>query len=123
VRIVVTCESAAVTDLEPYLGAFGHLVAIRAGDLAYLHVHPLGEPGDGHAQPGPEVAFGLSRPTAGDYRLFLDFQHHGTVHTAAWTFRVADTGDSVRSENGEHEQHGHDPSAGNFFGMRAILPR
>ena len=25
---------------EPYLGAGGHLVALREGDLAYLHVHP-----------------------------------------------------------------------------------
>lgn len=29
-----------VTDLQPYLGAYGHLVALRQGDLAYLHVHP-----------------------------------------------------------------------------------
>ncbi len=36
-----------VTDLDPYLGAFGHLVALRTGDLAYLHVHPEGHPGDG----------------------------------------------------------------------------
>ena len=25
---------------QPYLGAGGHLVALREGDLAYLHVHP-----------------------------------------------------------------------------------
>ena len=28
--------------VEPYLGAGGHLVALREGDLAYLHVHPAG---------------------------------------------------------------------------------
>ena len=33
-------DGEPVTDLEPYLGALGHLVAIRDGDLAYLHVHP-----------------------------------------------------------------------------------
>ena len=32
-----------VTDLEPYLGAFGHLVSLRGGDLAYLHTHPAEE--------------------------------------------------------------------------------
>lgn len=42
-----------VTDLKPYVGAFGHLVALRAGDLAYLHVHPDGAPGDGRTAPGP----------------------------------------------------------------------
>ena len=35
----VTRDGAPVT-LEPYLGANGHLVALRTGDLAYLHVHP-----------------------------------------------------------------------------------
>ena len=37
---------------QPYLGAYGHLVALRDGDLAYLHVHPRGRP-----TPGPEVPF------------------------------------------------------------------
>jgi Cu+-exporting ATPase len=31
-----------VTDLQPYLGAYGHLVALRTSDLAYLHLHPTG---------------------------------------------------------------------------------
>ena len=33
-----------VTDLQPYLGARGHLVALREGDLAYQHVHPEAKP-------------------------------------------------------------------------------
>jgi Cu+-exporting ATPase len=32
---------------EPYLGAGGHLVALREGDLAFLHVHPTGHDGAG----------------------------------------------------------------------------
>ncbi|MET9804896.1 hypothetical protein [Streptomyces sp. NPDC006368] len=71
-----------VTDLQPHLGAYGHLVALRAGDLAYLHVHP-------HAGPaGPEVAFTATAPSSGAYRLFLDFRHEGTVRTAAFTVRA-----------------------------------
>ena len=77
-----------VTDLQPYLGAYGHLVAIRGGDLAYAHVHPDGEPGDGRTRPGPAVTFHTEVPRAGTYRLFLDFQHDGSVHTAAWTVPV-----------------------------------
>ena len=38
--LTVTKDGQPVTDLQPYLGAYGHLVALRAGDLAYLHVHP-----------------------------------------------------------------------------------
>lgn len=80
-----------VTNLDPYLGAYGHLVAIRAGDLAYAHVHPDGEPGDGRTAPGPSVTFHTEVPRDGLYRLFLDFQHHGTVHTAAFTVPVVET--------------------------------
>ncbi|WP_353508312.1 hypothetical protein [Intrasporangium sp.] len=78
----VTKDGKPVTDLEPYLGAYGHLVALREGDLAYLHVHPDGEPGDGRTQPGPDVVFYAAVPSAGAYRLYLDFQHDGVVHTA-----------------------------------------
>ncbi|MDV6260720.1 hypothetical protein [Rhodococcoides yunnanense] len=71
-----------VTDLEPYLGAYGHLVALRADDLAYLHVHPEEGP------PGPTVDFTVDAPTAGTYALYLDFQHRGVVHTAEFTIEV-----------------------------------
>jgi hypothetical protein len=55
--LTVTRNGKPVRDLQPYLGAYGHLVALRAGDLAYLHVHPGGEPGDGRTEPGPEISF------------------------------------------------------------------
>jgi hypothetical protein len=78
-----------VTDLQPYLGAYGHLVAVRAGDLAYVHVHPDGSPGDGVTAPGPEDAFHAHVADAGTYRLFLDFQHGDTVRTAEFTLVAA----------------------------------
>jgi hypothetical protein len=81
----VSKDGTPVTDLQPYLGAYGHLVALRDGDLAYLHVHPDGAPGDGRTAAGPEVTFFAEVPSAGSYRLFLDFQHGGRVRTAAFT--------------------------------------
>jgi len=66
--------------LEPYLGARGHLVALREGDLAYLHVHPV----ESDARRG-EVRFAATFPTPGRYRLFLQFSHGGQVHTTAFT--------------------------------------
>jgi hypothetical protein len=69
-------------ETETYLGAGGHLVALREGDLAYLHVHPSGH---GH----DEVAFETSFPTEAQYRLFLQFKHQGRVHTAAFTRDVS----------------------------------
>ncbi|MGQ4598795.1 hypothetical protein [Nocardia sp. R6R-6] len=77
-----------VDDLQPYLGAYGHLVALRATDLGYLHVHPEGHPGDGVTPAGPGITFALTAPSAGDYRLFLDFQHEGVVRTAEFTLSV-----------------------------------
>ena len=84
----VTQGGVPVTDLQPYLGAYGHLVALRAEDLAYLHVHPMGEPGDGVTPAGPEIRFHTAFPSAGSYRLYLDFKHQNKVHTAEFTVTV-----------------------------------
>jgi hypothetical protein len=81
----VSRDGVPVTDLEPYLGAYGHLVALRDDDLAYLHVHPEGEPDDGVTPPGPEVTFFATAASATDYRLFFDFKHDGVVRTAEFT--------------------------------------
>lgn len=102
IALRVSREGRPVTDLEPYLGAFGHLVALRANDLAYLHVHPDGHPGDGHTSSGPEVRFGADFPTAGDYRLFFDFQHRGVVRTAAFTVSVPEAQASRRTATTAH---------------------
>ncbi|MFE7834870.1 hypothetical protein ACFU53_01985 [Streptomyces sp. NPDC057474] len=87
-ELKVSRDGRPVTDLQPYLGAYGHLVALRSGDLAYLHVHPNGEPGDGKTRPGPGISFTATAPSDGAYRLFLDFKHEGKVHTAAFTVRT-----------------------------------
>jgi hypothetical protein len=79
----VTRGGRAVNDVQPYLAARGHLVALRADDLAYLHVHPEDE-----ATPGDRIAFMTELPTAGRYRLFLQFKHDNKVHTVAFTQEV-----------------------------------
>ncbi len=81
----ISRDGQPVTDLQPYLAAYGHLVALRDGDLAYLHVHPDGAPGDGRTAAGPEITFYAEVPSAGAYRLYLDFQHGGVVRTAEFT--------------------------------------
>jgi hypothetical protein len=79
---------------ERYLGAGGHLVALRQGDLAFLHVHPSeggagGGHGGGHGGEGAAVTFETEFPSADSYRLFLQFKHEGRVQTAAFTREVA----------------------------------
>lgn len=62
-------------ELQPYLGAKGHLVTLRDGDLAYLHTHPDGD----------RLAFEAHLPTPGRYRMWVQFSLDGEVHTAAFT--------------------------------------
>lgn len=82
--LTVSKGGKPVTDLQPYLGAFGHLVALRDGDLAYLHVHPQES-----TAAGPQIVFYAEVPSAGGYGLFLDFQHEGRVHTVSFTATTA----------------------------------
>jgi hypothetical protein len=81
-RFVVTREGRPV-EPESYLGARGHLVALREGDLAFLHVHP-----DQAEVPANVIPYGATFPTAGRYRLFLQFKHEGRVRTAPFTVAV-----------------------------------
>nr|WP_102194760.1 heavy metal-binding domain-containing protein [Microbacterium aurantiacum] len=81
-EITVSRDGAPVTTLQPYLGAFGHLVALREGDLAYLHVHAEGDDPQPGETSGPEIGFVAEAPTAGRYLLYLDFQVDGAEHSA-----------------------------------------
>ncbi|MFI2508326.1 hypothetical protein [Streptomyces sp. NPDC018972] len=106
-RLSVSRDGEPVTDLQPYLGAYGHLVALRDGDLAYLHVHPGGEPGDGRTEPGPAVSFTATAPSTGSYRLFLDFKHDGVVRTAAFTVHAGEQAPSSGTPEEHSDGHGH----------------
>lgn len=79
----VTHDGRPVSDLQPYLGAKGHLVALREGDLAYLHVHP-----DEAKVASDEIQFMSTFPTAGRYRPFLQFRRGQKVRTVAYTLEV-----------------------------------
>ncbi|MFF4805300.1 hypothetical protein ACFY1U_44125 [Streptomyces sp. NPDC001351] len=72
--LTVSRNGKPVRDLQPYLGAYGHLVALRSGDLAFT----------------------TTVPSPGTYRLFLDFKHAGEVHTAAFTVRALPDDGAVR---------------------------
>lgn len=80
----ITRNAKPVTDLQPYLGAYGHLVALRKPDLAYSHVHPTSSD-----RAKGTIRFATELPTQAPYRLFLQFQTNGKVHTAAFTLKVA----------------------------------
>ena len=103
VEFTVSRNGEVVDGVQPYLGADGHLVVLREGDLAFLHAHPQGEPGGS----GP-VAFDVDYPSAGAYRMYLQFRHRGHVHTAAFTELVGGASPIGAAEHNEvGGDHGH----------------
>ena len=81
--MTVADRSGRPVAVEPYLGAYGHLVVLREGDTGYVHVHPETQLVDG------KVKFWLAAPSPGTYRMFFDFQVAGKVSTAAWIVVVS----------------------------------
>ena len=78
-----------VTDLQPYLGVWAHLSAFRSGTLAFAHLHPTEQPMSGMAMDSPDpLQFRAELPTAGTYRVFVQFQTGGKLHTAAITLQA-----------------------------------
>jgi hypothetical protein len=79
----ITRDGRPVRGLERYLGSYGHLVALHVPELAYSHVHPVGaDRGEG------AITFDTELGERGAYRLFLQFQTGGRVHTVAFTQSV-----------------------------------
>lgn len=81
-RFLISRSGEPVEALQPYLGAAGHLVAIREDDLTYLHVHPFEGSATGR------IGFGADFAEPGRYALFLQFRHEGRVRTARFTVAV-----------------------------------
>jgi hypothetical protein len=83
-EFTISKDGQPVTGLLPYLGSYGHLVALRKSDIAYSHVHPTSE----DLAKGV-ISFSAEFPTAGAYRLFVQFRTSTGVHTTPFTVRVA----------------------------------
>ncbi|MGO4255408.1 hypothetical protein [Marmoricola sp. RAF53] len=96
-RFRISEDGVPVTDLQPYLGAYGHLVVLREQDGAYQHAHPHDGPS------GPVVAFDVDAPTAGRYHLYLDYRHGGEVRTAHFALQAAKAdGHGEGMDHGDH---------------------
>ena len=76
-----------IADLEPYLGAWGHLFIVSADLTEAVHSHPitpLTDPG------GPRIVFRQRFPRPGSYRLWAQFQRGGKLATVPFTVTVAE---------------------------------
>jgi hypothetical protein len=89
--VAFTLEDAAtglpVTDLQPFLGAWGHMFIVGADLSSAVHSHPttsLENPG------GPKIFFQQRFPRAGTYRMWVQFQRDGKVATLPFSVHVSD---------------------------------
>jgi hypothetical protein len=99
-RLLDETTREPVTDLEPYLGAWGHALVLSEDGLEYIHAHPtemLPESGDAGTtlkdratalRGGPVVTFDALFPKAGRYRVWLQFHRRGRTTTAWFTIAV-----------------------------------
>ena len=68
--------------LEPYLGAWGRMLAASDDLIDLIHTHPF------LADGGPQIQFNLIFPRARTYRMCVQFQRNGVVNTAVFTVPV-----------------------------------
>jgi len=78
-------DGKLVTNLEKYLGALGHTVVLRDGDLQFIHAHATQKLTD--PQTG-KVHFAITFPEAGSYKLFSQFQNEGKIITSNFVVNV-----------------------------------
>ena len=79
---------APVTDLEPYLGAWGHALILDADALDCVHTHPTRLATSGSASGGPDVAFNAVMRRPGAHRIWAQFKRAGKVTTVDFTIDV-----------------------------------
>ena len=69
--------------LEPYIGAWAHLLAVSNDLVDMIHTHPS------IADGGPNLQFDLFFPREATYRIWIQFQRLGKVNTVAFTLPVS----------------------------------
>lgn len=69
--------------LEPYIGAWGHMLCASADLIDTIHTHPAWE------DKSDTIQFNLIFPRPGLHRIWVQFQRLGVVNTVAFTVPVA----------------------------------
>jgi hypothetical protein len=72
-----------INNLQPYLGAMGHTVAMSADAEKYLHIHPMETAGN-----GPNIIFMTIFPEPGIYKVWGQFKHEDKVFTVPFVIDV-----------------------------------
>jgi hypothetical protein len=97
-RFTDQASGAPVTDLQRYLGAFGHLLILSEDMTEYVHAHPREETQPDPSAPqagGPEVLFDALLPKPGRYKAWLQFQRQDVLSTVSFTFAAPRPGETL----------------------------
>ena len=81
-----------VSDLEPYLGAWGHTVIMSEDGQDYVHSHPqtsIRRNGPAKLMAPPAILFDSFFPRPGRYRIWSQIQRHKKVTTVSFDLDVA----------------------------------
>lgn len=114
-KFLIVKDGKPVKDLEPYLGALGHLVILGDDGKTFLHAHPedhaaphddAGKPPHAHPSTG-EVAFATRFPKPGLYKAWAQFQHKGQIVVADFVFDVKPGADGGPAAADHHHAHDH----------------
>lgn len=77
-----------VTDLQPYLGAHGHLMIVHRDGQTFVHSHPAEDAASAALIRRGEVRFTARFPKPGVYKAWGQFQRNGRVLTLPFVFEV-----------------------------------
>jgi hypothetical protein len=87
-KLTDTATGQPITDLEPYLGAFGHLMIIHQDGQTFVHSHPAEDDAGIAASKRGTVAFNARFPKPGLYKAWGQFQRGGRVVTIPFVLKV-----------------------------------
>ncbi|MEB2278232.1 hypothetical protein LAV82_30050 [Bacillus sp. ILBB4] len=73
-----------IQDLQPYLGAVGHVVILNQDATKYLHVHPMDE-----RIKGSNAMFHTTFPSPGVYKIWGEFQRSNKVFVVPFVVEVS----------------------------------
>ena len=74
---ITDASNKPVTDLQPVMGAFAHLVGFSADGQSIIHTHPLGgETTDPAARGGPDMLFHVEPDCSGATQFYLQVRRN-----------------------------------------------
>ena len=75
-------------DIEMYIGAWGHMLAVSSDEIDMIHTHPAFPASDQDEGAYKQIQFNMIFPRGGIYRVWVQFQRAGVVNTVAFNVPV-----------------------------------